>query len=244
MDDIIIFSTSWEMHLGHFAVVFERIAHAHLTLNLRKFVFANAELDFGGHHIMLTAIQPLVQKVEAVLKFPRPRNRKQVQSLLGIAGYYREYLPHYSELTLPFTDLLKKNKHFVFSDVCERAFLDLKSRLASQLILRSPDYSKQFCLAVDASQGAVGGCFFQTSNGAEHPVCYLSRKLNKHKIHYSTIEKKALALVSAVRACSVYFGNSPVIVFSDPSPLEFIDSMANSNQKLLRWKLELQQYNL
>ena len=128
--------------------------------------------------------------------------------------------------------------------MCERAFLDLKSRLASQPILHSPNYSKQFCLAVDASQDAVGGCLFQISDGVEHPVCYLSRKLNKHEIHYSTIEKEALALVSAVRAWSVYFGNSPVIVFSDLSPLQFINSIVNSNQKLLHWKLELQQYNL
>src|SRR6218665_2277505 len=171
--------------------------------------------NFLGHHITLKAIQPQIQKVEAVLKFPRPRNRKQVQSLLGIVGYYRKCLPHYSELTLPLTDLLKKNKQFVWSDACERAFLDLKSRLASQPILRSPDYSKQFCLAVDASQGAVGGCLFQITDGIEHPVCYLSRKLNRHEIHYSTIEKEALALVPAVHACSVYFSNSPVIAFSE-----------------------------
>src|SRR6218665_3960856 len=86
LDDIIIFSTSWELHLEHLAVVLEMIANAHLTLNRRKCVFANAELDFLGHHITLKAIQRRIQKVDAVIKFPRPRNRKQVQSLLGFAG--------------------------------------------------------------------------------------------------------------------------------------------------------------
>lgn len=76
--DIIIFSTSYELHLKHLTAVLERIANAHLTLNLRKCVFANAELDFLPHHVTLQAIQ----KVEAVLKFPRPKNRKQVQALL------------------------------------------------------------------------------------------------------------------------------------------------------------------
>ena len=99
-------------------------------------------------------------------------------------------------------------------------------------------------LAVDASQSCVGGCLFQVYEGMEHPICYLSRKLRVHELHYATIEKEALALVTAVRAFSVYFGSSPVVVYTDHSPLQFINTMANSNQKLLRWRLELQQFAL
>ena len=123
-----------------------------------------------------------------------------MQSLLGIASYYLKYLPHYVELTLPLTDLLKKNKQFVWTDVCERSFVDLKSRLALQPILKSPDYSKQFCLAADASQGAVGGCLFQVTDGVEHPVCFLSWKLNNHELHYS---KRMLWLLSRRSANAV-----------------------------------------
>jgi RNase H-like domain found in reverse transcriptase len=101
-----------------------------------------------------------------------------------------------------------------------------------------------FVVAVDASQFCVGGCLLQVIDGLEHPVCFLSRKLKVHELHYSTVEKEALALVLAVRAFSVYFGSSPVIVYTDHSPLQFINSMANSNQKLLRWSLELQQFCL
>ena len=75
-------------------------------------------------------------------------------------------------------------------------------------------------------------------------MCYISRKLRVHEKNYSTIEKEALALLTAVRACSVYFGSSPVVVYTDHSPLQFLETMANHNQKLLRWKLELQQFNL
>lgn len=177
--------------------------------------FANAELDFLPHHVTLQAIQ----KVEAVLKFPRPKNRKQVQALLWIAGYYRKYLSHYAELTLPLTELIKKNKQFVWSDVCERWFEDLKSRVASQPILRPPDYNKNFCVAVDALQGTVGGCLFQVRDWVNDPVSFLSRKLNKHQLRYSTIEKEVLVLITSVLACSVYIGSNPVVVYYDYSPL-------------------------
>jgi len=99
LDDIIIFSRTWVNHLDHLCEVLLKVQRAHLTLNLKKCVFANAEIDFLGHHVGLNAIQPRVQKVEVLLRFPQPTNRKQVHSLLGLAGYYRRYLTHYSELT-------------------------------------------------------------------------------------------------------------------------------------------------
>jgi hypothetical protein len=75
-------------------------------------------------------------------------------------------------------------------------------------------------------------------------VFFFSKKLATHQKRYSTVEKEALGLVMAVRTFSVYFGSTPVTVFTDHSPLQFINRMANSNQKLLRWSLELGQFNL
>ena len=122
--------------------------------------------------------------------------------------------------------------------------MDLKSSLATQPILRPPDYALPFCLAVDASDIAVVAALFQVIDGIEHPVCYYSKKLVAHQKTYSTVEKEALALIHFVRTFSVYFGSTVVKVYTDHSPLQFIQKMANHNQKLLRWSLELQQFNL
>ena len=83
-------------------------------------------------------------------------------------------------------------------------------------------------------------------NGVEHPVCYFSKKLNKHQRNYSTIEKECLALILALQHFEVYISSapSPVVVFSDHNPLTFIGRMKNKNQRLLRWSLFLQEYNL
>ena len=74
--------------------------------------------------------------------------------------------------------------------------------------------------------------------------CFCSKKLNIHQRRYATIEKEALALLTVVRHFSVYFGSQPVKVYTDHSPLTFLDRIANQNEKLLRWRLELQQYKL
>ena len=244
LDDIIIFSDNWQDHMKHLNIVFDRIRQANLTLKKSKCVFASAEVEYLGHTVGLGKVAPRTAKVDAVLKFQRPSDKKQLRSFLGIAGYYRKFIPHFAQIAACLTNLLRKNTKFVWTDIEETAFCDLKSRLASRPILRPPDFSQPFSLAVDASDVAIGANLFQVVDNVEHPVCYYSKRLNVHQQRYSTIEKEALALLLAVRIFSVYFGTYPVTVYTDHSPLQFIKNMANYNQKLLRWSLELQQYNL
>ena len=84
--------------------------------------------------------------------------------------------------------MLKKGTKFIWTAEAERAFLDLKSRLVTQPILRPPDFSKPFSLAVDASDVAIGAVLFQEVDGIEHPICYFSKKLDCHQKRYSTVE--------------------------------------------------------
>ena len=116
--------------------------------------------------------------------------------------------------------------------------------MASHPILRPPDFNLPFCLACDSSNVAIAACLFQVIDDLEHPICYISQKLNKHQVSYSTIEKEALSLLTAVQRFSVYFGTHQVTVYTDHDPLRFLHKMKNHNQKLMRWRLQLQDYNL
>jgi hypothetical protein len=166
-------------------------------------------------------------------------------SFLGEAGFYRKIFPHYAHISAALTDCLtKKHTKFAWSSEAEAAFLDIKSRLSSAPILRPPDFMRPFHLAVDASDVATSAVLFQSTDGTDHPICYFSRKLDVHQRRYSTVEKEALALLPAVRNFSVNFGQSSTCVYTDHNPLVFLNRMANHNAKLLRWSLELQQYNL
>ena len=244
LDDILIFSESWHEHICHIKEVLKRIRQAGLTIKACKCDFATAEVDYLGHTIGLGKVAPRNAKVLALQNFPRPNNKKQLQSFLGLAGYYRKFLPHFAHITACLTNMLKKGTKFAWDEEAEAAFLDLKSRLASRPILRPPDFSRPFCIAVDASDVAVGACLFQEIDEVEHPIAYYSKKLNDHQKNYSVVEKEALALILATRTFSVYLDSHKVMVYTDHSPLQFLQRMANHNQKLLRWALELQQYTL
>ena len=129
LDDVLIFSDTWEERLTHIRAVLERVQMANLMLSPKKCHFAVAEVDYLGHHVGLGRVQPRAQKVQALLDFPQPTTRKQLQQFLGLVGYYRKFVPHFAQISACLSDLLKKGTKFVWTHQAECAFLDLKSRM-------------------------------------------------------------------------------------------------------------------
>ncbi|XP_063802613.1 uncharacterized protein LOC134979934 [Pseudophryne corroboree] len=112
-----------------------------------------AEVQYLGHRVGGGKIRPEPAKVEAILNWPRPSNQKQVRAFLGLAGYYRRFVPQYSTLAKPLTDLTKKKyaRQVAWSPECESAFVALKEALSSAPVVAAPDFSKKFIVQTDAS---------------------------------------------------------------------------------------------
>lgn len=247
IDDVIIYSETWEKHLETIREFFRKLSEAKLTINLSKTEFGQAQVTYLGHVVGRGQVQPVNAKVEAIIKFPRPENKKQLMRFLGMAGYYRRFCSNFATVTEPLTKLLSKKEKFNWSDQCEKAFEELKAMLQSAPVLTAPDFSSPFKLAVDASDVAAGAVLLQEDDeGVEHPVCYFSKKFNKSQRNYSTIEKECLALLLALQHFEVYVSSSslPVVVYSDHNPLVFLHKLKSKNQRLLRWSLMLQEYVL
>lgn len=230
IDDIIIYSDTWEDHLRIMRTFFERLAEAKLTINLAKSESAPARVVGQGQ------VKPVDAKISAISDFPRPESKKQLMRVLGMAGYYRKFCPNFSAVVEPLTQLLSKKAKFVWTEKCERAFDELKAILKSAPVLSAPDFNHQFKLAVDANDAAAGAVLLQEDkDGVDHPICYFSRKFNKNQRNYCTVEKECLALVLALQHFEVYVSSSslPVVVFSDHNPLVFLHELKNKNQRLL-----------
>jgi hypothetical protein len=131
-------------------------------------VFANASVEFIGHVVGVDRVEPRKMKVAAILNFPRPTDKKVLRQFLSLCSDYRKFVPHFAELASALNDLPKKGRRFEWSEELEKAFTDIKSRLASQPILKTPDFNKPFSLAVDASEKAVWAYLFQQFDGLEH----------------------------------------------------------------------------
>ena len=247
IDDVIIYSDSWSDHLQRIRQFFDRLSKAKLTVNLAKTEFCHATVTFLGHLVGQGQVKPLEAKVNAISEFPVPKCKRQLMRFLGMAGYYRKFCKNFSGIAEPLTNLLKKSTKFKWNDKCQDAFDRLKAILKSAPVLLAPDFDKCFKLAVDASDVGIGAVLLQEDNdGIDHPVCYFSKKFNKHQKNYSTIEKECLALILGIQQFEVYLTSSisPIVVFSDHNPLSFLHKLKNKNQRLLRWSLLLQEFNL
>lgn len=114
-------------------------------------------------------------------------------------------------------------------------------------MLSAPNFSLPFKLEIDASAVGAGAVLLQEDTlGIDHPVSYFSRKFNKHQLGYSTVEKETLALLLALQHFEVYLASSvdPIMVYTDHNPLVFLSRMYNHNQRLMRWSLMVQGFNL
>lgn len=247
IDDVVCYSDTWEVHLARIRSLFERLAAANLTVNLAKCEFARATVVYLGKVVGQGNVRPVRAKVLAIDKFPRPVTKKELMRFLGMIGYYRNFCCNFSSVVAPLTNLLKGSVKFNWTADCQHAFENAKSLLSSAPILAAPRLEEPFQLQVDASQVGAGAVLLQRDdNGIDRPVSYFSRKFNCHQFNYSTIEKEALALIWALQHFDVYVGGGlhPVVVFSDHNPLTFLSSLQNANQRLMRWALFLQPYNL
>lgn len=247
IDDVVVYSSSWEEHITHLRQLFERLCEAGLVVNLPKCEFGKGQVTYLGHQVGQGKVMPRRAKVEAILDLPAPKSRREVMRVLGMCGFYRRFVPNFAAVTEPLTNLLKKDVKFVWTEACEHAFGGVKAILACEPVLLAPNFDIPFKLAVDACDFGVGAVLLQAdAAGIDRPVAYFSKKLNKHQKVYSTIEKEALGLVLAVKHFEVYVSHSgqEVVVYTDHNPLAFLAKFKTSSPRVFRWALVLQPYSL
>lgn len=169
-----------------------------------------------------------------------------MRSFLGLAGYYRRYVPNFSAIAGPLSDLTRKRapSNVIWTDACEQAFLTLKDRLTSDAVVRLPDLSKDFVLRTDACDTGLGAVLLQEHDGMLFPVAYGSRKLSKAERNYSVSERECLGIVFRISRLERYLYGRKFVLETDHQPLAYPAQAKLSNGRLMRWSLFLQQYQM
>ena len=246
LDDLVVFSGSWEDHLIHLIEIFKRLRRAGLTAKPSKCQFAMHQCTYLGHVVGNGLVRPETTKVEAVQQFPTPGSKTDVRAFLGLTGYYRKFIPGYATVSSVLSDLTRKSapNKVVWTPQCEKAFVELKRLLCSAPVLKAPDFSRLFILQTDASDRGIGAVLSQTDkNEDDHPVAYFSKKLLPREQRYSTVEKECLAIKLATHAFRVYLLGRKFIIQTDHRALEWLDRLKENNARLTRWSLSLQPYH-
>ena len=243
-DDVLTHSLGWNEHLCELRKLFERVRSAGLTMKPSKCKLGFTSVDYLGHIVGEGEISPNPEKLFNIQQAPIPQTKKQVRTFLGLVGFYSKFIPNYSTVAAPLTDLTKRGcpNKIVWGDAQERYFVILKKLLSSNPVLRLPDLSREFILQTDASEVGLGACLLQDFDGQKFPVAYASKKLTKSELNYSVIEKECLALVWAIRKFHVYLYGKDFILETDHQPLVYLRQSKMENGRLVRWALALQPY--
>ncbi|XP_072174277.1 uncharacterized protein [Diadema setosum] len=151
IDDILIHTPTWEGHVEAVTSVLLRLRAANLKAKPSKCLVGYAELEFLGHRLSRGMVQPNHDKIAEIQNAKQPTTKKQLRSFLGLAGYYRKFVPNYAAIAVPLTDLTKKGEpnQIRWGEAQERAFMTLKAKLSYQPILRLPDVSRTFILRTE-----------------------------------------------------------------------------------------------
>ena len=240
IDDIMVHSATPEEHCHHLQQVFEKLRQAGLTLKGKKCKVAMSEVHYLGHVFSEAGMTPDNQKIVAIQDWPTPTTVKEVRRFLGLASYYRRYIPNFADISKPLNDLTQKNVSFEWSITCEAAFRALKAKLITAPILAYPQFhhnASQFVLQTDASASGLGAILEQSG----HVIAYASRTLNKAEQQYSVIQKECLAAVYAMKQFCHYLLGRPFTLVTDHAPLQWL-SAQKMEGLLCRWALSMQEY--
>jgi hypothetical protein len=188
LDDIVIFSKTLQEHQFHVEEVLKRMRHEQLHVKLSKCTFSASSVDFCGHTISGEGISVSENKIIALQAHGTEfKSRKDVEKFLGVVVWFQDFILNYATITRPLTDLLRKDKTFIWDTGAAKAVETIISKICEAPVLRHFDASLPTRLYTDASQWAIGGWIAQKHTDGWHPVVFVSRKLKEEKFTTPTL---------------------------------------------------------
>lgn len=243
LDDIIIFSKTFEEHLEHISIVLRRLQAANLKINIEKSVFCKSELKYLGHIVGNGGIKTDPDKIKAITELQAPTDVSGVRRIIGMAAWYSKFIANFTEIVAPLHELLKKDHKFLWEEIHQTALEKLKGKMVSAPIIACPDYQYPFFLQTDASNLGLGAVLYQRIEDQEKVIAYSSRKLTPAEKNYTTTEKECLAVVWGIQKNIEYLEGISFTVITDHIALKWIFKLPNPSGRLGRWVLELRNHD-
>jgi hypothetical protein len=216
-----------------------------LSLKPSKCSFASHSQEFLGYVISEDGRAPDKDKIQAVASFPRPTCVSEVQTFLGLAGYYREHIPHFATSSFNLRKLLKSQSVFHWGDQEQKEFDSLKQALCSdKVLLHHPNWERNFIVQTDASSKGLGAVLSQIGpDNKEHPVRYASRALQVPESKWTTREQELLAVIWACETFHRYLWGRKFLIQTDHANLQWLQAVSPQTSRLARWAMRLAEYD-
>ncbi len=243
IDDIVIYSDTFEEHLEHLKFVFAQFRKFGLYVKLSKCEFCMERMEFLGHEVSDEGVRPNMKKVKAIVEMPTPKDSKSLVRFLAMAGFYRRYIKDFSKKTHALRLLNVKNTPWIWNEEHQKEYDDIKNALISEPIMAYPDWDKKFILTTDASYKGLGAILSQQHSNGERVIAYASRTLAANERKWGITELEALAVIWGTQQFNVYLESRKFDLITDHKALLAFKNIKDSNPRLERWSIKLSKYD-
>ena len=214
--------------------------------------FLKKHIQYLGHIISGEGINPVQEKLESIQIMLPPRNPKEVKQFLGLIGYYRKFVPHFSDLARPLNALTRKETVFEWTQVCQESFNLLKTSLMTEPILTYPDPNLPYVLFTDASKYAWACVLTQEKTHMVenrevqilHPITYMSGLFRGSQMNWACLTKEAYAIYMSIKKLAYYLEDADVTLRSDHLPLKKFLAKNTLNSKVNNWAIEISLFRI
>ncbi|KFK44313.1 hypothetical protein AALP_AA1G241900 [Arabis alpina] len=243
IDDMLVKSQNATDHVEHLRDCFKILNEYGMKLNPTKCTFGVTSGEFLGYIVTRRGIEANPKQITAIIDLPSPKNKREVQRLTGRIAALNRFISRSTDRSLPFYQLLRGNKAFVWDDKCEAAFNELKAYRTTPPVLSKPEHGETLYLYVSVTNAAVSGVLVREDRGDQKPIFYVSRSLDGAESRYPTLEKLGLAIVVAARKLRPYFQSHTIVVMS-AQPLRTILHSPSQSGRMAKWAVELSEYDI
>ena len=249
LDDIVVTGTTTEEHLKNLRECLSRMRRAGVRLRREKCHFMQDEIEHLGHIVDHRGVRVNPDKAAAIRAAPPPGDKQALESWIGTAQYYSDFIPDFASLAAPLNELRRTGVNYEWTTARQKAFDAIKQALADYTLRVHFDENRKLILATDASPYGVGAVLMQPQpDGTEAMVTCASRTLSAAERHYSQLEKEALGIVFGFKRFRQFLAGRHVELYTDHKPLIFIfkpDAGVphTALQRIQRWSLYLANFN-
>ncbi|XP_063218574.1 uncharacterized protein LOC134528834 [Bacillus rossius redtenbacheri] len=244
LDDVIVYSGTWEDHAHHLALVLERLARHGLTCAPNKCHIKAEEIVFLGHLVTAEGCHPRPAQLELIEEKQAPKTRKQLQKLMGLLNWLRSFVPDFATITAPMTDLLSPKAKFRWTPAADKALRQVKDRFRNCHTLSRLKPDQPIFVQMDASQEGMGAVLYQVDgDGVRRVIEYPSAKFGPAERRYHVNEQECLAVVWALQCYRHHLEGRSFTLRTDSQCLRWLDSAQGWKSKFTRWAMLIQEFS-
>lgn len=243
IDDVVLAEDTPEGMAQLLKEVLETLIDHNLTVEPSKVQICKPEIEFLGFKVNKNGYAPSEKNVGKVQRLTRPKNKKGVKSLLGLANYFRTLIQNYADIVNPLVELTKQNVKFKWTEETEQAFLNIQEAIVSNPTLKPPKFDREFFLITDGSKKAISGVLAQEDNGYLVPIEFYGRKLKQSETAYPSMKFELLAIHDAVMHFKHMLLGRKFTILTDNKALTYPLKIEMQSDIVARWILNLSDYD-